>query len=92
MEEQRHAPLIVGRSGDVATLSWQTRVGELYTVLYADGRRVGVDWKPLSGAYRILGNGQEMRMQDHRMSGVVRYYRLLIEPADSGANRAARRR
>lgn len=90
-EEGRHAPLIVARSGDVATLSWQTQVGELYTILYADGRRVGVDWRPLPGVYRVPGNGQEMRMQDQMTRGVVRYYRLLIEPAAADSGRAPRR-
>lgn len=90
VHQDRHAPLIVARSGDSALLSWETRVGELYTVLYADGRRVGVDWKPLEGASRIPGNGNEIRITDRMPLGITRYYRLMIVPADAAPSRAKR--
>ncbi len=91
IEEPPPATLIVARTGDQSVLSWQSRVGEIYTVLYADGSRVGVDWKPLQGAHRIHGTGQEVRLTDRMPSGTIRYYRLMVVPADSRPARSGRR-
>lgn len=90
-DEERHAPLIVARTGDTALLSWQSRVGELYTVLYADGQRVGVDWRPLESAQRIHGTGGEIRLEDRMRPGLIRYYRLMVTPGASDRSRALRR-
>ncbi len=81
-DEGRHAPLIVARSGDTATLSWQSEAGELYTVIYADGRRTGVEWRPLEGAERIRGDGGEIRLRDQMPPGMIRYYRLMVVTPD----------
>ena len=90
-DESPRATLIVARTGDHSVLSWQSRVGEMYTVLYADGSRVGVEWKPLQGAQRIHGNGQEIRLTDRMPPGVIRYYRLMVVPAESRPVRSGRR-
>ena len=76
--EPQRSPLIVARSGDWALLSWQSVVGEEYTVLYTDGSRHQAEWRPLEGVSGIRGTGQEMRFQDRMPQGVPRHYRLMI--------------
>ena len=76
--EPQRAPLIVARSGDWALLSWQSELGEEYTILYTDGSRHQADWQPLEGARGIRGTGREMRVQDQMPRNVTRHYRLMI--------------
>lgn len=82
VSQPRNAPLIVARTGGEALLSWQSRTGEWYTLLYADGAKTGVDWLPLPGAERVAGNGQELRMIDHPPANINRYYRLMVVPSN----------
>ena len=90
-DPDRHAPLIVARTGDTAQLSWQSRLGNLYTVIYLDGQRVGGEWRPLPGAERIRGNGGEIRLEDDMPRGVARHYRLMVVPAETQRTRTMRR-
>lgn len=76
----RPSPLMVGRSGDTAVLSWRSEVGKVYTVLYTDGPRQGTDWRPLEGARNIRGSGREIRLEDRVPYGHTRNYRLMIGP------------
>lgn len=71
--------LIVARIGDAALLTWQSAVGNEYTVLYSDGRRSSVTWRPLPGASRLGGTGREMQVEDKMPQGETRYYRLMID-------------
>lgn len=79
-EIDRGTPLIVTRTGNLAHLNWQSRVGELYTVLYADGQHAGANWRPLRQATDIPGNGQEIVLEDYVPTGQTRYYRLIVRP------------
>ncbi len=79
LHNQASDSLIVARIGDAALLTWQTSVGNEYTILYSDGRRSAVTWQPLPGASRVRGTGQEMRIEDQLPPGVTRYYRLMID-------------
>lgn len=71
--------LIVARIGDSALLTWQSSVLHEYTILYSDGRRSSVTWRPLPGAARIRGTGGEIRLEDQMPPGETRYYRLMID-------------
>ncbi len=73
-------PLIVARIGDAALLSWNSSINNEYTVVYADGRRVGADWRPLPGAVGLRGTGREMRIEDQMPADRDRHYRLMISP------------
>lgn len=73
-------PLIVARIGNSALLSWQSSAENEYTVLYADGSRVGAEWRPLEGASRVRGTGGEIRIEDQMPPNRIRYYRLMITP------------
>lgn len=71
--------LIVARIGDAALLTWQSSVGNEYTILYSDGQRAATTWRPLPGASRIRGTGREMRIEDRMPVDTTRYYRLMID-------------
>jgi len=75
---ERHAPLIVTRSGDMSRISWQSKPGLLYTVMYTDGPRARGEWVPLPGLYRVPGTGMEMIFEERLPAGAIRHYRLLI--------------
>ena len=80
-EKELHAPLMVSRAGGTAVLSWESKLGELYTVLYTDGSRQGTEWQPMEGVTRIPGTGREIRVQDRIPSGRTRHYRLMVLPS-----------
>ena len=73
-------PLIVARIGDAALLTWNSSIDNEYTVVYADGRRVGAEWRPLPGAVGLRGTGREMRIEDQMPPDRDRHYRLMISP------------
>ncbi len=81
-ERDMHPPLIVTRSADGSILHCPTRIGNYYTILYIDGHRMSGDWKPLPGALRIPGNGDELRVEDRVPPDYPRRYKLMIEPAN----------
>ena len=80
-QKELHPPLMVSRAGETAFLSWESKVGALYTVLYTDGPRRGTEWRPLEGAVRIPGTGREIRIQDRIPGGQARSYRLMVLPS-----------
>jgi hypothetical protein len=80
-QKDLHPPLMVSRAGDTAFLSWESKTGALYTILYTDGPRQGTDWQPLAGAVRVPGTGGEIRIQDRVPDGQVRSYRLMVLPS-----------
>ncbi len=76
--EDRGSPMIVTRSGDVAQLTWDSRIGNTYTVLYADGQYTSALWQPLPKATDIPGTGATIVLEDHIATGQTRYYRLIV--------------
>lgn len=75
---ERHAPLMVARSGGYALLSWDSEMGSSYTVLYTDGPRQLAEWRPLPGAGQIRGTGREIRLEDRLPTNQPRHYRLMV--------------
>lgn len=74
--------LIVARSAEEAILSWQSNPDERYTVLYAEGRKFGAEWRALPGASNIRGTGGMIEYTDEIQPGVARHYRLMVMPAE----------
>lgn len=68
--------LIVVRTADRAQLSWISKKGQKYTVLYSDDRRPDVPWKPLPDAHNLVGTGATLTAEDRMPEGRTRYYRL----------------
>lgn len=68
--------LTVVRSADRVQLSWPTKRGQKYTVLYAEARRPDVPWKPLPSAQNLIGTGGTLTVEDRVPEGRNRYYRL----------------
>lgn len=75
--------LMVSRGADDAVLSWNTRVGERYTVLYAESREAGARWQPLPGAQGIRGTGAPITIRDPVPAGRPRFYRIDVLPSTS---------
>lgn len=73
--------LMVSRGSDEAVLSWNSRAGDRYTVLYADSRAAGARWQPLPGAQGLRGTGGMMTIRDPIPSGRPRFYRIDATPA-----------
>ncbi len=80
VQDDRGAALIVARTGDEAILTWRSRIGESYTILYADGRHAGADWRALPEATNVPGTGQEIRIRDRIPPGMDRQYRMIVIP------------
>ncbi len=75
---ERHAPLMVARSGENALLSWDSKVGATYTILYTDGPRQLAEWRPLPSAEQVRGTGREIRLEDRLPRNQPRHYRLMV--------------
>ncbi len=81
--ERENVPtLIVSRAESQAILSWPSNPNERYTVLYAEGRKVGAEWRPLPGASNIRGTGGVIEYTDEIVPGTLRHYRLMVMPAE----------
>ncbi|NCC52752.1 MAG: hypothetical protein EOM20_16250 [Spartobacteria bacterium] len=83
-QQPRTAPeidttLMMARSGDKATLQWNTRPDMLYTIMYAPHRKGGAVWKPLPSYTRVPGNGSTVTITDNIPPNTPRHYRLHIE-------------
>ena len=74
----RKATLIVTRSADKAHLSWESKIGATYSVLYARGWDADANWKVLPGAERVLGTGAQISLTDKIPAGAQRLYRLRV--------------
>ncbi|MBU1694529.1 MAG: hypothetical protein KJ726_02345 [Verrucomicrobia bacterium] len=68
--------LTVVRAADRAQLSWPSKKGQKYTILYSDDRRPDVPWKPLLAAQNLVGTGGTITVEDQILEGRTRYYRL----------------
>lgn len=82
-EESVRSTLIVARAGDAVKLSWESKPGLLYTVVYSSSLGGNAKWLPLPGCERIAGNGQTMEVEDRAPEGQARYYRLHIVNAST---------
>ena len=68
--------LTVVRTADRAQISWLSKKGQHYTVIYSDDRRHDVPWKPLPDAQNLIGTGETLTVEDQVPEGRNRYYRL----------------
>jgi len=73
-------PLVITKSGDIATIQWKTHHGYYYTLMYAASRSSRSTWQPLPRCQRIPGDGRTITITDHVPYGRERHYRLHIEP------------
>lgn len=86
VEEQKpvsETTLMVTRSGGQATLSWETRPGFEYVLLYTDSRGPRSQWYAVRGAERVIGTGSMVTRTDSAPEGQMRYYRLKLLKAGS---------
>jgi hypothetical protein len=65
------------RTEDRVQLSWDSKPGEKYTVLYSETRRPDHPWQPLPDAMNLVGTGRTITVEDRVPEGQSRYYRLL---------------
>ena len=73
--------LIVAQSAGQATLSWQSKTGEYYTVMYTDnldGKKS--IWKVLPQYEAVPGTGNKINLTDTTANASMRFYRLQIAP------------
>jgi hypothetical protein len=77
-QRERHAPLIVTRSGETSQISWDSKRDLLYTVMYTDGPRARGEWEPLPGVYRVPGTGARMIYEEQLPANLTRHYRLMV--------------
>lgn len=68
--------LFVGREPKRVTLTWDSKVGVLYSVQYKLKNQKKAVWKFLPNGTNIRGNGQRIQLVDKPPRGVVRSYRL----------------
>lgn len=83
VEEQPYSAvtLMVARNPDEAVLTWSSRKGEVYTILFAESRGSGARWQPLPQASRVIGTGETITVRDRIPADQPRYYRILARPA-----------
>ena len=77
-EESIRSTLVVARAGDSVKLSWESKPGLLYTVVYSPSLGGGAKWQVLPGYEGILGTGQTITAEDRAPEGQARYFRLHI--------------
>ncbi len=73
--------LFTTRVGEEVTLSWKSKIGEQYSLWYAETRDANSRWNVLPGCERINGTGENIQKTDQVPAGVQRYYRIIIAPA-----------
>lgn len=76
--------LTVLRTEDRVQLSWPTKKGRLYTVLYADSLNPGSVWAPLAKAQNLVGTGEMLVVEDQVPEVISRSYRLYYGPYPPG--------
>lgn len=65
-------------AGGVMTISWESEVGETYTVYYTDAPHgVRAQWKPLPKATQLSGTGGQLTVTDKPKTGGKRRYLLM---------------
>lgn len=69
------AVLIATRVEGKAQIEFETKEGEIYTVMFADRRSPSPRWRPLPGAENLVGTGGTMKLTD---VGPNRRYRLRL--------------
>jgi hypothetical protein len=72
--------LMVSRGADETVLTWNSRRGERYMILYADSRAAGARWRPLPGAESIYGTGATITLRDAVPGTRPRFYRIDVTP------------
>lgn len=75
--------LFVTRSGENVTLSWESKAGMSYTVLYNHTRSATSPWNVVPGLDSIRGTGRTLTYQDRVPAQDVRYYRLQTDSSIS---------
>lgn len=74
--------MMVARSADEAVLSWSSRRGEEYMILFAESRESNARWRPLPGYERVRGTGETIEIRDPVPQNVPRFYRIVtVRPA-----------
>ncbi|MGE4490492.1 MAG: hypothetical protein AB7E95_13205 [Kiritimatiellales bacterium] len=71
-------PFATAYAGGKMTISWESEVGQIYTVYYTDAPRgTRPNWQPLPTANRLTGNGQTVTLTDTPPAGATRRYLLM---------------
>lgn len=74
--------LFVTRADTSVTLSWESRAGVYYAVMFNSTRSATSPWRVLPGFERIAGTGQTLTFTDEVPLDQTRYYRLsVLQPA-----------
>jgi hypothetical protein len=61
-------------------ISWPSRVGYKYTIIYRDTRNKNPQMHPLEGASNIIGNGETIQFEDTSPRAMYRSYVPLTYP------------
>lgn len=72
--------LMVARGQNETVLSWTSRRGMNYMVLYSDSRSSTTRWQPLPNASMIRGTGAAITIHDAVPAQQPRFYRLEVTP------------
>ncbi|HMP73695.1 MAG TPA: hypothetical protein PKE55_10575 [Kiritimatiellia bacterium] len=78
-DEWAETRLVVTRVADEVNLSWSSKPGLNYTLVYATSRAPGAPWLPLPGGESVRGTGQTITFTDRVPEGQNRYYRLQVQ-------------
>jgi hypothetical protein len=72
--------LMVSRGANETILTWNSRRGERYMILYAESRDSVARWRPLPGAEAIVGTGAPITIRDAVPADRPRFYRIDVSP------------
>lgn len=72
--------LMVARGQDETVLSWASRRGMNYMVLYSDTRSATARWQPLPNASMLRGTGATITVRDAVPARQPRFYRIEVIP------------
>lgn len=83
-EEQRplaETTLMVTRTGERMSLSWNTMPGAAYAVFFSDRRDAKARWQVLRGGEKVIGTGSAVTLTDRVPAGQPRFYRVQLLPS-----------
>ena len=78
---RRMPTLIVAKTENGAKLQWNSKIGDVYTILYSESTGPTAKWQSLPNYATLQGTGGTMLATDDTPDAQHRDYRLYVIPA-----------
>ena len=82
-------PVMITRAGEELAITWDTRAGEIYALVYKERPGTNVPWKRVPGHDRMIGTGQSQTVRLPSWPGDTRRFNV-VSGAGERLNRNGR--